>query len=312
MNRRGLLRCVAGNVGAVMLAGTLKDTPQYTGIGVLDAERSDMAFASDVVGGQDALIRSWIKSPNYVAGVSGWIIQKDGTVEFNNGVFRGSLTSGSNPGQHITFNDPVTGDAIDIYDALNRLVFDINNVGQMRFINQPSTKTFFLDQSGWAIGNLNNPPFSQAGIVGASDNTQSLWDIGSGESVVGTSSSELTLFDGVSSGVGNAYIRVQQHRSTGSILGSLVQTDAANNTNNVMHGGTTLLGCGAGGLWNQAHGCSFTPTMAVVTEQGPAGTIPLVFVVDNTAFTATNWQGHAFNGGAAFVGNVSVNVIFLG
>jgi hypothetical protein len=46
-----------------------------------------------LVGGT-VLRRAAIQSPNYVPGVSGWAIFQDGTVEFNNGIFRGSLSAG--------------------------------------------------------------------------------------------------------------------------------------------------------------------------------------------------------------------------
>ncbi len=48
-----------------------------------------MAFSNPITGGQGALIRPAIKSPNYVAGVSGWSINKNGSAEFNNIVIRG-------------------------------------------------------------------------------------------------------------------------------------------------------------------------------------------------------------------------------
>ena len=40
-------------------------------------------FSNPIVGGVDKLIRQAIQSPNFVAGVSGWSINKDGTAEFN-------------------------------------------------------------------------------------------------------------------------------------------------------------------------------------------------------------------------------------
>lgn len=49
-----------------------------------------MAFSNDVVGG-DTLLRPAIRSPNYVPGVSGWTINRDGTSEFANGTFRGPV-----------------------------------------------------------------------------------------------------------------------------------------------------------------------------------------------------------------------------
>lgn len=48
-------------------------------------------FNDPVVGGQGALIRQWIKSPDYVPGVSGWQIARDGSAEFNNLVIRGTF-----------------------------------------------------------------------------------------------------------------------------------------------------------------------------------------------------------------------------
>lgn len=50
-----------------------------------------MSFSSPVVGGSGDLIREQIKSPNYVPGISGWIIERDGDVEFNNLVARGEV-----------------------------------------------------------------------------------------------------------------------------------------------------------------------------------------------------------------------------
>lgn len=50
-------------------------------------------FDNPIVAGLQLLIDA-IQSPNYVAGVSGWTINKDGTVEFNNGLFRGTITNG--------------------------------------------------------------------------------------------------------------------------------------------------------------------------------------------------------------------------
>ncbi len=52
-----------------------------------------MAFSNPVTGGQGGLIRPAIKSPNFLTGVSGWTVNRDGSVEFNNGVFRGTLTA---------------------------------------------------------------------------------------------------------------------------------------------------------------------------------------------------------------------------
>lgn len=43
---------------------------------------SDGGFSNPITGGQGALVRPAIKSPNYVPGVSGWSINRDGSAEF--------------------------------------------------------------------------------------------------------------------------------------------------------------------------------------------------------------------------------------
>jgi hypothetical protein len=47
-------------------------------------------FTDPIVGGT-TLIRSAIHSPDYVPGISGWTINKDGTCEFNDATFRGDV-----------------------------------------------------------------------------------------------------------------------------------------------------------------------------------------------------------------------------
>lgn len=68
-----------------------------------------MPFANGVVGGL-TLVRPAIRSPNYVAGSTGWTINADGTAEFSNGTFRGNLiVGGVAPNARMEF---VTGAAI--------------------------------------------------------------------------------------------------------------------------------------------------------------------------------------------------------
>lgn len=51
-------------------------------------------FNNSVLGGAETLIRTAIKSFNYVAGALGWRIGRDGSAELNNAVIRGSLSAG--------------------------------------------------------------------------------------------------------------------------------------------------------------------------------------------------------------------------
>ena len=52
-----------------------------------------MPFTNPIVAGT-TLIRTAIRSPDYVPGVSGWSINKDGTIEANDAVIRGELIAG--------------------------------------------------------------------------------------------------------------------------------------------------------------------------------------------------------------------------
>ena len=60
-----------------------------------------MAFANSILAGT-ALVREAINSPNFVTGVSGWSVNKDGTAEFSNMTARGSVlaTDPNNPDRY--------------------------------------------------------------------------------------------------------------------------------------------------------------------------------------------------------------------
>jgi hypothetical protein len=93
-----------------------------------------MAHRLRLVGGAVITANGALQSEDYVPGVSGWIVLGDGTVEFNDGVFRGEIdTSGLN----ITFNEEDGGD-IEFYSAAGNLV------GR-------------LSPGSWEIGDLDAP-----------------------------------------------------------------------------------------------------------------------------------------------------------
>lgn len=50
-------------------------------------------FAHDIAGGDGGLVIETVHSPNYVPGVSGWTINKDGSAEFNDITIRGGVLS---------------------------------------------------------------------------------------------------------------------------------------------------------------------------------------------------------------------------
>lgn len=98
-----------------------------------------MAFQNAVVGGGGELVRDSIHSRNYVPGVSGWTINRDGTAEFSGVTVRGDLFIGNppsppNPYIHGTVVGGVP--SILIYDGTHAIPariegYDLGNEGGM-------------------------------------------------------------------------------------------------------------------------------------------------------------------------------------
>lgn len=80
-------------------------------------------FSNPIAGGGGALIRPSLHSPDYVAGVSGWTINKDGTAEFNSITVRGKVILGTGT-TNIIILDP-TQPALFMYDNAGKLIASI-------------------------------------------------------------------------------------------------------------------------------------------------------------------------------------------
>jgi hypothetical protein len=59
-----------------------------------------MGFTNPIVAGL-TLIRQAIQSSNFLTGVAGWAINRDGTAEFNDAVIRGEIIVGDESGAHV-------------------------------------------------------------------------------------------------------------------------------------------------------------------------------------------------------------------
>ena len=89
-------------------------------------------FANAVIGGAEFLIRSAIKSANYIAGLAGWRIARDGNAELNNATVRGSLIAG---GGNVTLNSSGlhiqgSGQQFDINIPAGFLAWNLPDNGQ--------------------------------------------------------------------------------------------------------------------------------------------------------------------------------------
>lgn len=74
-----------------------------------------MPFTNPIVAGT-TLVRSAIRSPDYVTGVSGWAINRDGTAEFNELTARGTLlVQGDDGSKIVAYADPTLGAIVVLY-----------------------------------------------------------------------------------------------------------------------------------------------------------------------------------------------------
>lgn len=77
-------------------------------------------FNSPIIGGQSKLVRNAIMSPDYVLGVSGWTVNKDGSAEFNDATFRGTVVIDSSGQALLVYNGtPAAGNLIASISASN-------------------------------------------------------------------------------------------------------------------------------------------------------------------------------------------------
>jgi hypothetical protein len=71
-------------------------------------------FSDPITGSDGQLLIAAIESPDYVPGVSGWRIGKDGTVDVNSGTFRGDVTVGTAT-QSVDITETVPPELIAFY-----------------------------------------------------------------------------------------------------------------------------------------------------------------------------------------------------
>lgn len=103
-------------------------------------------FSNPIVNAAGTLIKTLIKSANYVAGTLGWQISKDGNAEFNLGSFRGSVTVTAANGSKIVI------DASQPYPTMFFYSKDGTNYSQLSLINAISATAadFWISSGQWA------------------------------------------------------------------------------------------------------------------------------------------------------------------
>jgi hypothetical protein len=242
-----------------------------------------MSPGNQAITGGTVLRAPAIQSPNYVAGVSGWIIRQDGSAEFNAGTFRGSIEVGSLTGQHFWVNNPSTGDMIDVYNSLNKLVFSIDANGKVTSADAVGTAEIVLNGANLLFEDTAQSPVTNSAINGGARSADA--------SALTLSAGQPANYTGVGQGAfvvlntgdtpASEWINTEQR----GIPGALLQTDQNSNANQLLHldsfSGTT----GASGAFSLANAASFPIKGAMV-------------MFNQTSMSAGIWCSGAFNYGS--------------
>lgn len=118
-------------------------------------------FTDPILAGDGSLIRPAAKSPDYTPGSLGWSINRDGTVEFNSGTFRGTISAATiiasiletaTSGARIVID---TSNTIKAYDSSGTLIMtispttaSINITGSIKVINAAQPSFYMLCDGG--------------------------------------------------------------------------------------------------------------------------------------------------------------------
>lgn len=246
-----------GDAGATATATFVGHTIPFDQVGGSELRWTDPVAAND-----GSLVFPAIKSPNFVAGVSGWSINRNGSVEFNDAVIRGSLSAG---GGNVTLNS----NGLNIHSSVTGKQFDINaNAGFLarRFPDDGSAAEMvtlsgaFGDSFGGAvILSPTNPSTINGNTFGAAL-IQSEFD------VIGAQDRPLLAFKSPNvTGLEKAVINLFGQRSTSGTDDSVIDLDAA--TVNVTSPGIfTILNIDGGRGWFHNGGTTTTSGAIAGTE----------------------------------------------
>jgi hypothetical protein len=199
-------------------------------------------FSSPVVGGDNSIIREEVKSPDFVHGVSGWSIMKNGSAEFNDlvirGVFNGSDFIINPDGGFFYDGAPDLGNLIASFASASG--FDAFGNAYMQGITAYSASGFAtpvnhaqLQDGTLALGPGVDFIHSAAAFINCANDYS--WIFNSPVSVAGPQSTPLSLIlqggtPGATTGSANAMFGAVQDFNTGGpadwhVSGSTIATD---------------------------------------------------------------------------------------
>ena len=266
-----IVRWIGGDAGATA-------TATFVGTKLNFSERptsTELVWDDPIAAADGSLVYPAMKSPNFVPGVSGWRVTRQGNVEFNDATIRGTLEAGggtvrlSNSGLHV--------------DGANEQ-FDINTTAGFLTRARPDdgsnvqiaiTQGFFGDSNGGSI-------FMSTDSPSANGNTMSFGLIGVEYDVSGATDRPLMTLHGVHvSGKQEAVIDMWGQRSSSANDDSLIdlQAETVNVKNDLTYAGSFAPG-------KFINGAGFTSNSASI-----GATETSVLTVPSSTFMA----GHAYS-----------------
>jgi len=136
---------------------------------------SQLEGQDPIAAGDGSLIFPALKSPNYVPGVSGWQLDRDGDIELNNAVIRGELLVTDPDGSYVRIYDQNPGDGALVEFGLPTSVGLTRTPGSIF-----STAVTDFGEPGMVIKSptVNGTPFALLSLISDTTNDESLVLIG--------------------------------------------------------------------------------------------------------------------------------------
>lgn len=113
-------------------------------------------FNDELVGGLGNLARAFMRSPNYVPGLQGWALFKNGDIDVNSGSFRGTVIIGT-PGSDVVITDVIPPELMAFYVTSG--VFSDLSTAVIQISPGDGSYTYFIAGdnnvvpfTAWAIG----------------------------------------------------------------------------------------------------------------------------------------------------------------
>jgi len=220
-----------------------------------------------------------------------------------------TIPSGATTGKRIVIADPVTGNALEVYNAANQLVAWIDGFGiYHEFSSSPTSqevqyKNDGMHLTGDTLGDTGTVVYVPATSVSGQPQLQAVVTNGNGSSVY-----TLQIVVQGEDGTGTATLIGDERGVPGSVL----QSDQVS-TNNLTHRANYSVTTNASGIGTFAHNAGFTPKGAVATATAAVAAGATQFSFQPASWTST--QGTVAvktPAGAVYVGTATFDAELWG